>query len=1026
MSPEPRPGAVDGSSLPPKRRREGGGDGGSTRLVPAPPKGRPPFDSGIMSRRPLQEIGTNQYSSRARTGKNLPPNKLRINRPPNYKFRFLNSLTDEIFTRKEVLAANGDHIKIRMVASNQQGSNCPSFHSANVKILVLDGDFNADNRESWTSEEFDNHIVRPRDKAGAVIAGKLDIQLENGEADLRGINFIDNSRFTRSGKFRLGVRLIDDLGERVQEGITEPFTVKDRRSEGLQKRTIPSSDDEVWRLKSIAKTGVLRAKLEQNHIHSVKDFLRSYYKDEKALRNILKAKESAWNTIVEHAKMCDAGTKLYSHFIKERKIRLYFSSLGQIVGATIDGQYKAFSDLETPLKVLVEECSKDAYPITYDQADYEMCDQQETSKSNQQETSKSKTYGSHSQQSIFERLGSVQPRPSVHENNDAIVWDFEHSHPCLAQIARKVESMEQNQVLIKNQTATIIRTLGNLVEQIQILNNKVDRTTCSCHNHDNHEQLMEEIEQQGSGTEAYGLPTKQDENKSTTLRLRFLNEIISPIYRDDEIRSLSNEAMKIGIFDGDEKVKSDQLLKLKIEILALESNFPYDASDSWTSEEFSEHRAGGRDGNRNVLTGEGTTVQLINGECDLGSIRFREGSCRTRKGTFILGARVCDGEAVGFRVQEAITNPVVVQERRIKLIEKSYPPNLNDRVYRLDEIGKDGKYCERLKENNIRTVEDFLKALNKDPDNLAEILQIRKEHKPWEKMVRHARECCLLGMNELKSYPCTEDNVVLFFNCVHDLVGAQFCDFYISHDKFDPAQQVLVDKLRVSAFDHLDALRPDHVMTETDNCPRPLTMDARAGLEAAYKTLLLESSDEEFSDDLVQGHMESFFGALVKDEAHPSSIPDHHRRHNCQEDQVTQFAGQQQFSSASQRDWCQDDLFELSNSPVRITEDFPSGDMHTAQDLPSGDELKIFLEQLAHCVEQESVPMDIEGLIIPHGSDTFEASTSAHINMPQVSQQPVVTGAPGSALGGIPIQMQAPLPSNGASSCHQQALPPHH
>jgi hypothetical protein len=139
-------------------------------------------------------------------------------------------------------------------------------------------------------------------------------------------------------------------------------------------------------------------------------------------------------------------------------------------------------------------------------------------------------------------------------------------------------------------------------------------------------------------------------------------------------------------------------------------------------------------------------------------------------------------------------------------------------VYRLDEIAKDGKYCKRLKEKNIRTVEDFLKALNKDPDNLAEvnllnicctsfcrlihitsssflnvqILQIRKEHKPWEKMIRHARECCLRDKHELKSYPCREDNVVLFFNCVHDLVGAQIYDLYISHDKFDPDQKVHV------------------------------------------------------------------------------------------------------------------------------------------------------------------------------------------------------------------------------------------
>ena len=32
-----------------------------------------------------------------------------------------------------------------------------------------------------------------------------------------------------------------------------------------------------------------------------------------------------------------------------------------------------------------------------------------------------------------------------------------------------------------------------------------------------------------------------------------------------------------------------------------------------------------------------------------------------------------------------------------------------------------------------------------------------------------------------------------------------------------------MDKLKGSAYDRLDALRPDYVMTETDNFPRPLT-----------------------------------------------------------------------------------------------------------------------------------------------------------------------------------------------------------
>jgi hypothetical protein len=146
-------------------------------------------------------------------------------------------MNDEIFTRREVQAADGDCITVRMVSSSQQESNFPRLLStATVKIVVLDGDFNADNRNVWASEDFEDHEVRPRDKHGAVLAGKLIVKLENSEGCFHNATFIDNSSFTRSGKFRLGVKIIGDVGEQVQEGISEPFTVKDRRGEGREAR----------------------------------------------------------------------------------------------------------------------------------------------------------------------------------------------------------------------------------------------------------------------------------------------------------------------------------------------------------------------------------------------------------------------------------------------------------------------------------------------------------------------------------------------------------------------------------------------------------------------------------------------------------------------------------------------------------------------------------------------------------------------------------------------------------------------
>lgn len=153
------------------------------------------------------------------------------NLTPTYKLTFVNNLSDQIFTKREVRAADGALIKMTITGGDQFSSSARLL-SARVKIVVLDGDFNADNHEVWTSEEFCNHVVRPRDKIGVVLTGDLELKLKNGEAYLENATFVDNSRFTRSGKFRLGVRLIDDLGERVQEGITGPFSVKDRRGEG--------------------------------------------------------------------------------------------------------------------------------------------------------------------------------------------------------------------------------------------------------------------------------------------------------------------------------------------------------------------------------------------------------------------------------------------------------------------------------------------------------------------------------------------------------------------------------------------------------------------------------------------------------------------------------------------------------------------------------------------------------------------------------------------------------------------------
>ena len=55
---------------------------------------------------------------------------------------------------------------------------------------------------------------------------------------------------------------------------------------GYRKHDIPSLSDDVWRLKKISKDGAFYDALRSSGILVVKDFLRLYYKDEQALRNV--------------------------------------------------------------------------------------------------------------------------------------------------------------------------------------------------------------------------------------------------------------------------------------------------------------------------------------------------------------------------------------------------------------------------------------------------------------------------------------------------------------------------------------------------------------------------------------------------------------------------------------------------------------------------------------------------------------------------------------------------------------------
>ena len=57
----------------------------------------------------------------------------------------------------------------------------------------------------------------------------------------------------------------------------------------------------------------------------------------------------------------------------------------------------------------------------------------------------------------------------------------------------------------------------------------------------------------------------------------------------------------------------------------------------------------------------------------------------------------------------------------LTVYKKHYPPALNDDVWRLEKIGKDGSFHKRLNNSGIFTVEDFLRSVVRDPQILRNV-----------------------------------------------------------------------------------------------------------------------------------------------------------------------------------------------------------------------------------------------------------------------------------------------------------------
>ncbi|KAL4304644.1 hypothetical protein GQ457_10G005320 [Hibiscus cannabinus] len=287
-----------------------------------------------------------------------------------------------------------------------------------------------------------------------------------------------------------------------------------------------------------------------------------------------------------------------------------------------------------------------------------------------------------------------------------------------------------------------------------------------------------------------------------SLQLRFRTRLSLPLFTGGRVEGEQGAAIHVVLVDSStgHVVTTGPEASVKLDVVVLEGDFNNEDDGDWTQEEFESHVVKEREGKRPLLTGD-LQVNLKEGVGTLGDLTFTDNSSWIRSRKFRLGLKVASGYCEGIRVREAKTEAFTVKDHRGELYKKHYPPALNDEVWRLEKIGKDGSFHKRLNGEGIFTVEDFLRLVVKDQQKLRNILGSGMSNKMWEALLDHAKTCVLSG--KLYVY-YTDDsrNVGVIFNNIYELNGLISGEQYLPADSLSDSQKVYVDTLVKKAYDN--------------------------------------------------------------------------------------------------------------------------------------------------------------------------------------------------------------------------------
>lgn len=301
--------------------------------------------------------------------------------------------------------------------------------------------------------------------------------------------------------------------------------------------------------------------------------------------------------------------------------------------------------------------------------------------------------------------------------------------------------------------------------------------------------------------------------EASNLQLIFTKRLLLPIFTGTKIGYAENSPLQLHIVEtsGDQMVPTTLPYSIKVEIVVLDGDFPQGDCNTWSSKEFEDNIVRERTGKRPLLAGD-VIVTMRDGLAMIGDIEFTDNSSWIRSRKFRLGARVVPGSRHDVSIREAITEAFAVKDHRGELYKKHHPPMLNDEVWRLEKIGKDGAFHKKLASENINTVQDFLKLSIVDPQKLRTILGPGMSEKMWEVVIKHARNCDL-GKNLyiLRGY-----NFTVTLNAICQIVMMDINGQIYARQELSNLDRTYVEKFVIQAYSNWNSLEEvDGSLNET-------------------------------------------------------------------------------------------------------------------------------------------------------------------------------------------------------------------